>query len=35
MLDDEEKELVMMIRKMALYIIHIGIKEIYTANFYG
>lgn len=35
MLDDEEKELVMMIRKMSLYIIHIGIKEIYTSNFYG
>ena len=35
MLDDEEKELVMMIRKMALYIIHIGIQEIYTSNFYG
>jgi hypothetical protein len=25
----------MMIRKMALYIIHIGIQEIYTSNFYG
>ena len=35
MLDDEEKELVMMIRKMSLYIIHIGIQEIYTSNFYG
>jgi hypothetical protein len=35
MLDTEEKELVMMIRKMALYIIHIGVQEIYTANFYG
>jgi hypothetical protein len=35
MLDDEEKELVMMIRKMTLYIIHIGIQEIYTSNFYG
>ena len=35
MLDEEEKELVRMIKKMALYIIHIGIQEIYTSNFYG
>jgi len=35
MLDEEEKELVRMIKKMALYIIHIGIQEIYTSNFYA
>ncbi len=35
MLDDEEKEIVRQIKLMSLYIIHIGVKEIYTANFYG
>jgi hypothetical protein len=35
MLDEEEKELIRMIRKMSLYIIHIGIQEIYTSNFYA
>jgi hypothetical protein len=35
MLDKEEKEIVRQIRLMSLYIIHIGIKEIYTSNFYG
>lgn len=35
MLDEEEREIVRQIRLMVLYIIHIGIKEIYTANFYG
>jgi hypothetical protein len=35
MLDEEEKDLVLMIRKMSLYIIHIGIQEIYTSNFYA
>lgn len=35
MMDDEEKEVYRQIKLMALYIIHIGVKEIYTANFYG
>jgi hypothetical protein len=35
MLDDEEKEIIRQIKLMSLYIIHIGVKEIYTANFYG
>ena len=35
MMDDEEKEIINQVRLMALYIIHIGIKEIYTKNFYG
>lgn len=35
MMDDEEKEIYRQIKLMALYIIHIGIKEIYTSNFYG
>lgn len=35
LLDEEEKEIVRQIRLMSLYIIHIGIKEIYTSNFYG
>ena len=35
MLDDEEREMINEIKRMSLYIIHIGIKEIFTANFYG
>lgn len=35
LLDEEEKEIVKQIRLMSLYIIHIGIQEIYTSNFYG
>lgn len=35
MMDEEEKDIYRQIKLMALYIIHIGIKEIYTANFYG
>lgn len=35
MMDEEEKEIFRQIKLMALYIIHIGVKEIYTANFYG
>ena len=35
MLDNEEKEIVRQIKLMSLYIIHIGMKEIYTSNFYG
>lgn len=35
LLSEEEKELIREIRQMSLFIIHIGIKEIYTANFYG
>jgi hypothetical protein len=33
MMDEEEKEIYRQIKLMALYIIHIGVKEIYTANF--
>jgi hypothetical protein len=35
MMNDDEKEIFRQIKVMALYIIHIGIKEIYTSNFYG
>jgi hypothetical protein len=35
MMDEEEKDIYRQIKLMALYTIHIGIKEIYTANFYG
>jgi hypothetical protein len=34
-MDEEEKQIYKEIKLMALYIIHIGLKEIYTSNFYG
>ena len=35
MMNEEEKQIYKEIKLMALYIIHIGLKEIYTTNFYG
>ncbi len=35
MMDEEEKEIYRQIKLMTLYIIHIGVKEIYTTNFYA
>jgi len=35
MMNEEEKQIYNEIKVMALFIIHIGLKEIYTANFYG
>lgn len=32
--DDEEKRILKEIKLMSLYIIHIGISEIYQSNFY-
>jgi len=32
--DDEEKQILKDIKLMSLYIIHIGISEIYKSNFY-
>ena len=32
--DDDEKKIIKDIKLMCLYIIHIGISEIYTSNFY-
>ena len=32
--DDEEKRILKEIKLMCLYIIHIGISEIYQSNFY-
>lgn len=32
--DDEEKRILKEIKLMSLYIIHIGISEIYKSNFY-
>jgi hypothetical protein len=32
--DDEEKRILKEIKLMSLYIIHIGISEIYNSNFY-
>lgn len=34
MCDDDEKKILKEIKFMCLYIIHIGISEIYTSNFY-
>lgn len=33
--DEEEKRILKEIKLMSLYIIHIGISEIYQSNFYG
>ena len=35
MMDEEEREMIKNIRTMCLYILHIGVSEIYTSNFYG
>lgn len=35
LMDEEEQMILREIKSMALYIIHIGIREIYTSNFYG
>lgn len=35
MMDQEERQMIKEIRMMCLYILHIGIHEIYTSNFYG
>ena len=32
--DEEEKKILKDIKLMCLYIVHIGISEIYTSNFY-
>jgi len=34
MCDDEEKRILKEIKLMSLYIIHIGMSEIYNSNFY-
>jgi len=35
LMDKDEKEMISEIKKMSLYIIYAGIREIYTSNFYG